>query len=523
MGPVPRKGDEMTNNTAAEKKEKRKSRIPALNAMGYTLRSMDVKVAAKSSSDYHAIIKTIYAYRHIWSKIAAMSTAFEIAGGTCETTEEYFRVKFNTKNTRSIISKVLGDVKFNLPYYEFRKMFKNLTDAVHKEDDSIPEFGSHIWDCAHVQLSAILRKKDPLLKIPTNALVRENRARAPNAYGIGIPVMRWTSDAVLQTRIKGQPDPSLVGQTRHYARLRATDQGGYEFDLSMGSKIFTLVAYGTYEKKGSLELRKQDTGTLYLLKKLASDPKWDFSTVTLNERDGGITLHMAYTRPARRAKCIDQDRSAELHFGLIKNPKDGRNDFFHLRVETLDSKGTDRYRVQSVALDDILSLLKTLDARKYHCSVALSAVKKMRARSAMLTTRMNELTEQQHRLAIYRTNVSKNQNHIWAKTILNKIIGWGCGKLIIYGIPSGTEDARQNALDQKEQQSSPTSVNMAVENEDQPTVGLCGYSWPWAKFKEYMVSVAMERGIELVFKDGPSTSKMVELILSSKKDEEDAK
>lgn len=452
-----------------------------MEARGTVQRMLNLKVVAPNTESFKRVLKVLQAYRCLWQELASAATSLEIAGGQFQVGEDFVRIKPTAEGFAKTAKAILGDsVKSSQAYYEVRPYFFSMIEKARKQDQTFPDFGGHIWDNCRVQMNAILRQTDPLLKVKHNSLVASGEARLPSARSIGLPVMRCYGDG----------KDGLKPYARLYAKLVSLADGSVAVDISVGSgdhpETIRLIAAGPFEIKDEIQIKKLDEGARYVLHKLLEgqarldtwDKKtpfatlmaglWEFQSPILNERNGQLSLLIPYTRPAVLAKDLDAKRVMEVYFQPVTD-SDGKTSLMHMRVNKAANKA-DGWRRDAIKVDDAIESLRELDAQRRKLDFQMEATKNSRRTnygSHVVNARLKHLRERSEHLTSRRAHVAGNTNHIWTNMILGRAVYWQCGTVKIYGIPDGK------------------------------TAGMCGRKWNWSDFVVKLTYKAQEKGIQL--------------------------
>ena len=432
-------------------------------------RMLRLRVVAKNIDDYKRAMNAIRAYRKLFNKVAEVTKALEVASAEFTTTKSgELLIKLNQKNFTELAKAIFGDkVKHNsAPFYELRPFYFSCLQEAQELDKTVPDFNSFIWDELRRTMNAIRCKKDPDNGIPRNKLEANAKRDPVKASRVGINI----------THANG------AKHTRIYEDAKGQKLIDLNYDLTAGP--LTLIAEGAFEINGEMQYKELNYGSSYVLHKLITG-EWEFQTITMNEDDGSLTLNIPYRRPPeiQRASDYDPDKTLEVSFQkTVGETKEnaGKIFYIHCRVPKLSAtRDSDKYRTKSIAVNDILAHLSKLGAQKHSTELQKSTC------GWQNKTRKKALKDRMDRLSIHRMRICKDQNHQWSKQIVGIANSFGCGKILVYGPPSG------------------------VARNDNQQSGLLGYPWDWSGLKAHLTYKAEHFGIKLEFTEPVQSAKII--------------
>jgi hypothetical protein len=329
-----------------------------------------------------------------------------------------------------------------------------MTNEFAKQDKDLPVFGSWIWDCLSEDLSASHRKKEPNFNNLRRHKLQVDAHREPiRITRAGLRVMRVKTSNREYAFLEERPDGSK------WVRLRISPNETEDIWLVVEGECQTNK--GTYKAQ-------LNSGHAYLFHKLVEEKDgWNFQTVVLNEKQGQLTIDIPYRRPAVVAGALDKQREMHVVFKDVVDDQ-GCHQLVHALVRKISKsreKEADKYRRFSISVNEPETLLQGVAAQAYKAGLQYGSVPKQYLKNARNKNKA---------YALRRKRIEKDFNHQWSRTLLNRAVSWGCGKIVVYGLPRGTEKSGE----------------------------ISGHAWAWYQFKTFLEYKSAEKQIDLAFQEG---------------------
>lgn len=427
--------------------------------------------------DYGAVLRSIRAHRFLARKLISTIGMFESVGAELNVVGEHVNVDLQKDGTKELM-RVFGDIvkldgarpaKSNgKPYYELRNFFMAENQKLAMQ--GIADFQPYVWDNMSQIIGSMHRRVDPNFNnLPRNIKVAKAEIDDVQPSRLGIKVLHCAS-ATPKANLRETGDRKEII---------------LEWDRLLGPVTFVLD--GGVQVGSKKYQRKMNAGLKYLFHKFITG-EWQWHTVELNERDGDFFVMIPFTRlwarPALRPKPssteLDVDAILEVSFMKMSGAElaesvdmnDGeaaKTYFIHARKAGFGS------RVRRLEIDGVIKSLNRVQSLHEQREIERDCCR--RIKNANMQRRIRQ---QISNLSIKRSNIVKMWNHFWSTEVVMTAVRWGCGKICVFGPPSGK----------------------ACGNE---TGGLLGRPWNWYQFKQMVDYKAAERDISVVYEEIPDS------------------